>query len=181
MCERAADRVKLRKGDLLGIELALSVSEEDEQEPDNHEALASPEQERPLDHVNARFGNLTLQSGESGGHFLTKVTHVLTRRHLRAENGDLLPDRGGFLRQSAFKSLVRHRENFLGVHDSSFQPDLHRRRCHRRWLWSSCVSQLGKQRVSGGRSDSNTIGPHFYGGPHAAVTSREVGSRRRRA
>src|ERR1043165_1694433 len=35
------------------------IAEEHEQEADDHEALTGPEQEGPLDHVNARFRDLT--------------------------------------------------------------------------------------------------------------------------
>ena len=43
-----------------------AIAEEHEQEPDHHETLAGPEQERPPDHVNPRFRDLPLEPGESG-------------------------------------------------------------------------------------------------------------------
>src|SRR5436190_9247619 len=78
-----------RSGSTKGVAVS-PVPEKDEQESGNDEALPSPEQERPLDNVNARFCDLTLQSRESCSHILTECRHLAPGGHVRPQTGNLL-------------------------------------------------------------------------------------------
>src|SRR5882724_3983354 len=69
------------------------VPEEDEKEPDDHEALAGPEHERPLEHVDTRIADLAFESRETGRHLLAKLREVVLGRHFTA-NGFYFELRG---------------------------------------------------------------------------------------